>query len=669
LAGVDVPKTNLRRIVFVFLIKLKKFAPGRGQLQHYRGNMNNQPSPSETFVALQRLTDPAVQGSMQSDADLLTLFVESGNRSAIETLVLRYAGMVASVCRATVSDPASAEDAFQATFLVLLKSAKKIQKRRSLAAWLHGVAYRTACRVRKQRLVLVTEQSPNEVIALNQTDEDPIDSLARKLELEALDQELEKLPSGLREILVEHYLLGYTAPQIANRTSLSVAAVEGRIRRGRYTLLRQLAKRGISLTVLVAASTWFQQHLQATEANDWANEFLDSFLPQQASAPEPESANHQSKTLDLNTLTPNADISSLVNGEMNMFNTTLVKSLASSGAVLLVGALLSFNLFGDGQRPSAGVTKSAEAGFALENLPDETTTVVAQIGSAVPVQGNAAGAPVADQSAAPAAINQPAPSQVAHNPLAAAAGTGDATGDGKPVDSKPIEWQTPEGEPPTWLREGTAELEQADLELREQVRAKLRGRIEVNFDKTPLRDALKEVSEMTGLTILIDLAELGEIGCDLDAPLTVQGSMSVREFLRRAFQTSAADAGLAYSVHESSIEITSLEAADRDAPIRYYDLSYVLPNDSHLRSVIIAIQQSIDPDSWLEVGGTNTISQVGSMLIIACPEPAHQKIEVMLARIAALNKNNLEKHSAPPQPPATRSPGGMGGMGMGGGMF
>ena len=647
--------------------------------------MNNQPSPSETFVALQRLTDPAVQGSMQSDADLLTLFVESGNRSAIETLVLRYAGMVASVCRATVSDPASAEDAFQATFLVLLKSAKKIQKRRSLAAWLHGVAYRTACRVRKQRLVLVTEQSPNEVIALNRTDEDPIDSLARKLELEALDQELEKLPSGLREILVEHYLLGYTAPQIANRTSLSVAAVEGRIRRGRYTLLRQLAKRGISLTVLVAASTWFQQHLQATEANDWAGDFLDSFLPQQASAPEIESnsqqtgsnqtGTYQATAIDPNALTPNADISSLVYGEMNMFNTTFVKSLASSGAVLLVGALLSFNLFGDGQRPSAGVTKSAETGFALENLPDETTTVVAQFGNAVPVQGNAAGAPVADQSAAPAAIDQPSATQFTPAANAAAAAAGGGTGDGKPVDSKPIEWQTPEGEPPTWLRVGTAELEQVDRELREQVRAKLRKWIEVNFDATPLRDALKAVSEMTQLTILINVAELGAIGCDPDAPITVQGKMSVREFLRRAFQTSAADAGLGYSVHESSIEITSLEAADRDAPIRYYDLSYVLPNDSHLRSVIIAIQQSIDPDSWLEVGGTNTISQVGSMLIIACPEPAHQKIEVMLARIAALNKNNLEKHSARPQPPATRSPGGMGGMGgmgmggMGGGMF
>ena len=92
--------------------------------------MSDQLTRTDPIAALQQLTEPAVQGAMQSDAELLTLFVESGSRTAIETLIQRYAGMVASVCRCTVSDPASSEDAFQATFLVLLKSAKKIQKRR-----------------------------------------------------------------------------------------------------------------------------------------------------------------------------------------------------------------------------------------------------------------------------------------------------------------------------------------------------------------------------------------------------------------------------------------------------------------------------------------------------------------------------------------------------------
>ncbi len=348
-----------------------------------------------------------------------------------------------------------------------------------------------------------------------------------------------------------------------------------------------------------------------------------------------------------------------------MCHACLARSLASSGVVLLVGALLSFNLFDDGQRPLAGVTKSAETGFAFENLPNQMTTVMAQIGGAAPVQGNAAGSPVADQSAGPVVIDQPVTTQVAPNPLAAAAAASAGMGAVKSVDSKLVEWQMPEGEPPTWLREGTAELGDADRELREQVRAKMRERIEVEFYAIPLRQALESVSEMTGLAILIDLPELGAIGASPDVQVTIQGKMSVREFLRRAFQTSNADAGLAYTVHESSIEITSLNAADRDAPIRYYDLSYVLPNDSHLWSVIHAIQLTIAPDSWLEAGGTNTISQVGSMLIIACPEPAHQKIEMILARIAAVDKSNLEKASAyPQQAPSMLPPGGMGSGGM-----
>jgi RNA polymerase sigma factor (sigma-70 family) len=318
--------------------------------------MSDQQTRNDPISALQRLTEPAAQGAMQSDAELLTLFVESGSRTAIETLIQRYAGMVASVCRCTVSDPASAEDAFQATFLVLLKSAKKIQNRRSVAAWLHGVAYRTASRLRKQRLANVSEQSPDEVIALNQADEDPINILARKLELEALDQELEKLPQGLREILVEHYLLGYTAPQIAERTALSVSAIEGRIRRGRYALLRQLA-------------SWFQQHLQTMEANEWTENFLESYLPEDASP------------TDWDFETNSDTISSLVRGEMNMFNATILKTVYSAGATLLVGGLITFNLFGFGDRPSAGLQKSDDVGFTMQTLPEETTTVVAQFGS------------------------------------------------------------------------------------------------------------------------------------------------------------------------------------------------------------------------------------------------------------------------------------------------
>ena len=476
------------------------------------------------------------------------------------------------------------------------------------------------------------------------------------MELEALDQELEKLPQGLREILVEHYLLGYSAPQIAERTSLSVSAIEGRIRRGRYKLLRQLARRGISLTVLVAASSWFQQHLQAAEANEWTETFLDSYLPNDMSPADTD-------------FTPNSDtISSLVRGEMNMFNATMLKTAYSAGATLLVGGLLTFNLFGDGNRPSAGLQKSDEVGFQMETLPtEETTTIVAQLGSPPAkasysqLAGASTGTPTADASANPNAQ----PAQVPAAPqVAASSGAAPKESPKQAAPREPIQWKVAEGAPPAWLE--SDDDEQADRELRELVRMKLRQTVSVQFQATPLRQVLQEVSEMTELPILLDKVELGMAGIDPESPVTLEGQdVSMREFFRRLFKSiEGADVGLAYTVHEGSVEVTSKEAADQNPAIRYYDLAYVLPNDSNLDSVVNAIEQSIEPESWLSQGGANSISNVGSMLIISCDEPSHQKIERMLSRIASMNKANLEK-AAPPKP---QNPGGMGGLG-GGGMF
>ena len=648
--------------------------------------MNDQPSRIEPIAELQRLTDPVVQGSLQSDAELLTRFVESGSRAAIETIIQRYAGMVASVCRCTVSDPASAEDAFQATFLVLLKSAKKIHNRRSVAAWLHGVAFRTACRLRKQRSAHATEQSANEVIALNR-DEDPINVLARKLELEALDQELEKLPAPVREILVEHYLLGYTAPQIAARTALSVSAVEGRIRRGRYALLRQLAKRGISLTVLVAASTWFQQHLQATEAQEWTEAFLDTYLPQDAAT----SFNSSTQPTQLE---PSSDISSLVYGEMNMFSTSLIKVAFPSAAALVIGGLLSLNLLGEGDQLSLGTADSGDTSTVptlpvptppVPNLPEESSMIMAQMGmggfgvrtavapqdpAVAPANPNPQATTQADTGPANAVQANPVQANATAQPNASA--QPNQTTPPQPAASakpaaprKPIEWQKPEGEPPTWLADGMAELAESERELRDLVRSKLRTRIDINFQETPFNAAITDVSEQAGLEIILNKTELENMSVDIEAPISMSGVMSVREFLRRLPQNFDGPTG--YIVREKSIEITSQENADAEPAIRYYDLAFVLPNDSHLDSVMNAIQMSIDPDTWLSAGGSNSISTVGSMLIISCPEVIHQRIEIMLARIASINKKNLEVEA--PRRDYEYYPGGMGGMGGGmGGM-
>src|SRR5579884_495396 len=85
-----------------------------------------------------------------SDADLLRRFVAERDEAAFELLLWRHAAMVLRVCRQVLRDEPTAEDAFQATFLVFVRKAGSISRRESLGGWLYRVAYHIALKARKQ---------------------------------------------------------------------------------------------------------------------------------------------------------------------------------------------------------------------------------------------------------------------------------------------------------------------------------------------------------------------------------------------------------------------------------------------------------------------------------------------------------------------------------------
>lgn len=187
------------------------------------------------------------------DAELLALFVTMNDRACMAELIRRYYRFVLSIVGRKVSNEHDLQDAVQSTFLVLMKTAKSIRNRNSLAAWLHGVAHRTSLRVRNRASRFRNEDEVDRVEELPDDRESPFSLFARKMELEVLDQELQLVKETYREVLVEHYLLGRSAAEISERFEMSQSTIEGRLRRGRRELRLRMLRRGYRFSSAIAA--------------------------------------------------------------------------------------------------------------------------------------------------------------------------------------------------------------------------------------------------------------------------------------------------------------------------------------------------------------------------------------------------------------------------------
>ncbi len=180
-------------------------------------------------------------GSAFSDAQLLERFLEGhdeGAESAFNVLVERHGPMVLAVCHRVLNDPHDAQDAFQATFLILVRKAGAIRSRESIADWLHGVARRISARARAD----LARRRSVELRAVTRT------SIACEPSLPEVDvrDEVEHLPQELRAPIVLCYLEGLTHEQAARRLGWPVGTVRSRLARARDRLRADLRRRGIA---------------------------------------------------------------------------------------------------------------------------------------------------------------------------------------------------------------------------------------------------------------------------------------------------------------------------------------------------------------------------------------------------------------------------------------
>ena len=185
-----------------------------------------------------------------SDEQLLRRFVAERDESAFEALLIRHGPMVLGVCRRLLRDPAAAQDAFQATFLVLLQKAGSLRQGGMLASWLHGVARRTALRAR----VEAAKRKARESQAAAREPADPLAEISVRELLDTLDEELQHLSARYRAPLIACYLEGKTRDTAARELGLSVATLGRRLERGRHLLGSRLARHGLSLPSALLAT-------------------------------------------------------------------------------------------------------------------------------------------------------------------------------------------------------------------------------------------------------------------------------------------------------------------------------------------------------------------------------------------------------------------------------
>ncbi|MFL5340682.1 MAG: RNA polymerase sigma factor [Gemmataceae bacterium] len=176
----------------------------------------------------------------QTDEDLIDRFFLDCDQDAFAQLVRRHGPMVFGVCMRVLHNRHDAEDAFQATFLTLVRKGQAIRQRQALASWLYRVAFRVALRLKAGADKRAADQLPEVAVEM-----DPAAAAAWRELRPVLDCELHRLPAKYRTPMILCYLEGKTYEEAAGEIGCPKGTVAIRLLRGRAMLKNRLVRRGL----------------------------------------------------------------------------------------------------------------------------------------------------------------------------------------------------------------------------------------------------------------------------------------------------------------------------------------------------------------------------------------------------------------------------------------
>src|SRR5262245_35841806 len=204
--------------------------------------------PLTQFVRQLRRTLDADALIGVSDTDLLATFRRDRNPAAFEAVVRRHGPRVLAACRKVLADPADVDDAFQATFLVLMRDPGTVRDAKSLGGWLYGVGHRIALKAlaRKQRREVVEAQA--------KTRTDVLPDLSWREACIILHEELDRLPDSTRLPLMLCYLEGRSRDEAAAHLGRTLNSLKKSMEKGREELRKRLRRRGVALSAGLLAA-------------------------------------------------------------------------------------------------------------------------------------------------------------------------------------------------------------------------------------------------------------------------------------------------------------------------------------------------------------------------------------------------------------------------------
>jgi RND family efflux transporter MFP subunit len=184
-------------------------------------------------------------GALVSDGELLDRFVRQRDQAAFELLLWRHGPMILGVCRRLLADPHDADDAFQTTFLVLVRKAASIRRGETLGGWLYQVAHRVCLRLGAARARRAAREHPGvETLATRAVPSQELDGV--------LDEEIQRLPARQRVAFILCCLEGKTGDEAAHLLGCPPGTVSSRLARARERLRSRLRRRGIIVPAGIA---------------------------------------------------------------------------------------------------------------------------------------------------------------------------------------------------------------------------------------------------------------------------------------------------------------------------------------------------------------------------------------------------------------------------------